>query len=361
MSKAQAGKGKWAMRALTGMMFILGAFALVLNFSSGAEANGIQKVIITSGPFAHPQLFVASPEHDSTVATNVVHYSARYTWLSCGNEPMVATLRVYEHIAGGKVSSAKLIDHKSDWRLLDAKSIALPKFCLSFTCMVPYQLTLNGTFTLSSLKACESTTLWTLGNNEAYIFPWLIYDFTWLNRSGCTTPTPIPPTPIPPTPHPPTPHPPTPIPPTPVPPTPTVVPTPTPTPTPTPIILTCSDGQTIIVGQNTNVNCNTNTNNNNIVLNVDNSSNNSSSNSSSSESKSNTGDVKVTQVNTQTQTAVKGSGQVAGAVAYAAPTSAPQAVPVTAKTGAEGVATLLFSTLFGGSGLTYIVRKTILG
>ena len=341
MSKAQAGKGKWAMRALTGMMFILGAFALVLNFSSGAESNGIQKVIINSGPFAHPQLFVASPEHDSTVATNVVHYSARYTWLSCGNEPMVATLRVYEHIAGGKVSSAKLIDHKSDWRLLDAKSIALPKFCLSFTCMVPYQLTLNGTFTLSSLKACESTTLWTLGNNEAYIFPWLIYDFTWLNRSGCTTPTPIPPTPVPPTP--------------------TVAPTPTPTPTPTPIILTCSDGQTIIVGQNTNVNCNTNTNNNNIVLNVDNSSNNSSSNSSSSESKSNTGDVKVTQVNTQTQTAVKGSGQVAGAVAYAAPTSAPQAVPVTAKTGAEGVATLLFSTLFGGSGLTYIVRKTILG
>ncbi len=56
-------------------------------------------------------------------------------------------------------------------------------------------------------------------------------------------------------------------------------------------------------------------------------------------------------------TLVKVLPQVAGIKT----TPAPQPVPVSAKTGMEGAAALALSTLMGGSGLTYMIRKSLIG
>ena len=56
--------------------------------------------------------------------------------------------------------------------------------------------------------------------------------------------------------------------------------------------------------------------------------------------------------------------KVAAAVTHVVPQYiAPSVVhvPVTAKTGATGIATLLLTTLSGGSGLAYVIRKAIIG
>jgi len=139
-----------------------------------------------------------------------------------------------------------------------------------------------------------------------------------------------------------------------------VVPTPTPTPTSTPTStslvtpspapvtkITClKDGKEVIITtSNVNINCN---NINNVVnVNVDNSSNNSSNNSSENNN---------TVVVNQKKVVVKKP------VSKPIPkTIVPVAVPVTAKTGVEGVAAVIAVTALGGSGVVYLVRKSMTG
>ncbi|MEK7499269.1 MAG: hypothetical protein AAB649_01545, partial [Patescibacteria group bacterium] len=124
-------------------------------------------------------------------------------------------------------------------------------------------------------------------------------------------------------------------------PTPTTTPKPTPTPTPAPA-----------------------TNINNVVnVTVDNSSNNSSNNSSSNNNEVKV-EQKVEQKNIAKKTEIK-KAKVAAAVQvapqYVYVTPQVVHVPVTAKTGPTALATLLITTLTGGSGLAYVVRKAIAG
>jgi len=234
---------KRAISVLTVALVVFGALALVINLSHSARANGIQQVIViddedhNENEQARPVLFVSSPQHNSVVTSNTVNYSARFSWINCGNRPTVASIKVYEKISGGKIANANNI---GDWNLLDQKSLNRDKTCHGCNDRQLTSVGLSGTFQLASLANCGSTTtLWTSGDSRGSWRGALLYDFTWLNREACPVPTPTP-TPVPtPTPTPvPTPTP-TPVPtptPTPVPtPTPTPVPTPTPTPTPTPV------------------------------------------------------------------------------------------------------------------------------
>ncbi len=331
---------------LSALLLLVGLFAFVLNDAHSAQANGVQQIILindsTTDPNqqARPTLFVSSPQHDATLDTNVVKYAARFTWISCGNEPTNAVLKVSERDSGGKVTSTS-----GTWKQLGQQVIAEGKRCHQCDERKPMELNLRGTFTLNSLKACGSTTLWTVASTQGSWRQAIIYDFTWLNMSGCATPTPTPTaTPT----HTPTP-------------TPTATPTasatptstPAPTPTPTPTEITCIDGdkQITITTTNSNINCN---NVNNVInVSVNNSSNNSSSNSSSSS----TGDVNVTQTNTQTvkKTATKKVAVVPTIAPTPVPTIAP--VHVTAKTGPEGVAAVVGLVAAGGLGLAYTIRK----
>ncbi len=147
-------------------------------------------------------------------------------------------------------------------------------------------------------------------------------------------------------------------------PTATPVVTATPVPTATPVVTrdiyaTCVDGNgnVIVVTSGSSQNCNVNVNKQNIELNINNSSNNSSSNSAKSENSGN---------NVQVVTAAAAPRVAGAAIAQviAHPTrvtSRPTAVPVTAKTGAGDLGAILFSTISGGSGLAYMVRRALIG
>lgn len=301
---------------LSALLLLLGACAFVLNCSHAAQANGVQQIILindsTTDPNqqARPTLFVSSPQHDATLTTNVVQYAARFTWISCGNEPTNAVLRVSELNEGGKISSTS-----GTWKQLGQQVLAEGKRCHGCDERKPLELNLTGTFTLNSLKACGSTTLWTVASTQGSWRQAIVYDFTWLNMSGCATPT------------------------------------------PTPTAITCVDGdkQVIITSTNSNINCN---NVNNVInVSVNNSSNNSSSNSSSSS----TGDVKVTQTNTQV--VKKSVTKKVAIVSTIAPTPVPTVIPVhvTAKTGPEGVAAVVGLVVVGGLGMAYVIRKQMQG
>ncbi len=152
-------------------------------------------------------------------------------------------------------------------------------------------------------------------------------------------------------------------------PTPTPTPSPTPTPTPTPTIFTTcvnAQGKVVAVSIDTLENCNVNTNTNTqtVSLSIDNSANNSADNSSnnSSENKAvanNSGNSNT--VNVEQEAGSQKVAKIAGAAAYHAMPVPGVPVPVTAKTGAGDIATLAFSTLSGGTGLTYVIRKFLLG
>lgn len=131
---------------------------------------------------------------------------------------------------------------------------------------------------------------------------------------------------------------------------PTPKPTIDPTPAPTPATVTClQNGKEIVITtSNTNINCNNISNVVNVT--VDNSSNNSSNNSSSNNNEVNVEQkVEVKAVAKKKPVAIKPTPAVI----------APVAVPVTAKTGVEGVVAVTAVTLLGGSGLAYLIRKSL--
>jgi hypothetical protein len=113
-------------------------------------------------------------------------------------------------------------------------------------------------------------------------------------------------------------------------------------------------------------------------LNVNNSSNNSSTNNNSSnnssENKSESQSTGGSNTNVITvASAPTSTGTVAGITTSKAVETKTvyvpvvphvagiQSVPVTAKTGSQGMAAILLSTLSGGSGLAYVIRKTLIG
>lgn len=182
----------WTGLLLIGTLVALGGVAFILNFSRNADANGIQQIVVISDTAgnpneqARPSLFVASPQHNSVLSTNTVQYNARYTWISCGNRPTSASLKVYEHVIGGKISGAGTMN---EWRLLGEKSVTEGRRCHPCDERLPMNLTLTGTFTLPSLVPGGSTTLWTVGTSGDWK-PAKIYDFTWLTMPIVATPTP---------------------------------------------------------------------------------------------------------------------------------------------------------------------------
>lgn len=224
----------------------IGALALVVSLQKQANANGIQQIVLmTDDPNnpneqARPTLFVASPQHNSTVTSNTVNYSARFSWINCGNVPTHASLKVYEKISGGKVAS---VDNEGDWRLLNQKSIDRRVTCHGCDERANTVIELNGTYTLPSLVPGGSTTLWTVADSRGSWHQALIYDFTHLNMPIVPTPTPTAtPTPTPTATPTPTPT---------ATPTPTPTPTSTPTPTPTPTTTVVTEQKIVVVVEET--------------------------------------------------------------------------------------------------------------
>ena len=156
-----------------------------------AGANGIQQIIYDgqSDPSkpnesALPQLFVNSPQHDITVTSNVVQYSARYSWINCGNDPAQGFINVSEKITGGKVSDA---GNAADWKLLGTNSFSQGSTCFRCDDRTRVGVDLTGTFTLPSLTQYQHTTLWTVGNSMGSWKGSIVYDFTWLNMPPPST------------------------------------------------------------------------------------------------------------------------------------------------------------------------------
>ncbi len=166
--------------ALMAILFV-GIFITVPKL---VGANGIQHVALdNSDPNNHneqarPQLFVNSPQHDSTITGNTVSYSARYSWISCGNHDTRGFLKVSERIQGDKVSSYQNV---SDWRQLDVRTLFFRQNCHCDS-RPTTSIDLAGTFTLQSLENKCSTTLWTEGNSQGSWRESIVYDYTWVNK-----------------------------------------------------------------------------------------------------------------------------------------------------------------------------------
>jgi hypothetical protein len=353
----------------SGIAHIANANGITVQQARTGESLGHKWVVLGSTPVV--EVFVNLPAHNAPANTYNkanVPFSYKVKWAVCDNRPFTARVITRYDVNGGLHSNING-DANTKWKQVSNNTFTETK-CGAKYCFTQRNYSSNG-INMSDVKG-NHTTLQVISKWNAFAVPDSSIPSAGdihasvvnihLHWAPQPTPTPtIKPTPKP-TPKPtikPTPKPT-------VKPTPTPTPKPTMTPTPTPVITaTCLDGNgnVIIVTDSSTINCNVNknTNANTISLNIDNSSNNSSDNSSS-----NNNEVHVEQkVETKTVKAPTAKKpRIAAAVTHTVPAYvAPSVVhvPVTAKTGPTGLATLLFSTLTGGSGLAYVIRKAIIG
>ncbi len=399
-----------------GAFLAVGLAMFVFAGAQHVSANGIvvSQVLRITGDWGAlkgqrgAELFVNLPVHDAPANTYNkanVPFSYRIKWAVCDNRTSYARVTARYDLAGGLHSTIN--GNGAQWKQF-YDEVYGERHCGSLYCFTSREYTASG-INMSDVNG-DHTTLqviaqwaWSGGvPNLSYDDPHVSVTNIWLHWS---TPTPTPTPTVTPTATPtPTPTPtatPTPMPspspsvtpsPTPSPsvtpsPTPTPTPsvTPEPTPSPTPIIrVACLDKNNvvIIVAENATQNCNVNSNTQTLSLNINNSSNNSANNSSnnsstnnnssnnSSENKSESKSTGGSNTNNVTVASTVPTGTVAGITTgkvlgiktvYVPQVAGITSVPVTAKTGYEGLATILLSTVSGGSGLAYVIRKALIG
>ncbi|OGY31059.1 MAG: hypothetical protein A3C02_02855 [Candidatus Andersenbacteria bacterium RIFCSPHIGHO2_02_FULL_45_11] len=371
----------------------------MIGIAPVAHANGFQYVFNDTGNNS-TALIVSSPVHNSTIASpSTVHYSSEYTWVNCGNGAVAGIISLYVPGTPGKYTFEN--DGATTWKKIKSNTETFTSAEARRVVALSGDLTLTGA--PKSSTTLKTVAKWKYLEDPVDYKRSLRLDYTWLHFVGPKqTPAPSPTPSASPTPTPTT---------SPIPtatPTPTTTPNPTPTPevkikekglqisktdhktllrpgntstyeilventgeidfhdlditdtlpsnltiqsvgqggavsdkkvTWTGIELGSGESKTFIINVKVNANTANNTNLHNIVTAV-------------------TNDNDLSD-NATDDTLVQTIPKVAGVTIKVTP--APQPVPVSAKTGSGMPLAVAVSTIFGGSGLAWIVRKSVLG
>lgn len=167
---------------IVGVFLLIALSVLGVYVGTPAEANGIQYKYHHDDPNNYneqvrPELYVATPNHNSEITSLQVPYAARFSWISCDNAIAAGWLRVYMKATPGQV----------DWfeghqwiQAPFAKYIQIPRTCKCDS-RPRRAADLSGTLQLPDMPAGSTTTIWTSGNSQG---SWrggaLMHDFTWL-------------------------------------------------------------------------------------------------------------------------------------------------------------------------------------